>query len=130
MILILKTGADENLLELRESNGEVKFSEQWPASKLLSEELPGKIEDALSSLGLMFSDVSGIVVYKGPGSFTGLRIGITVVNTIADQIPCPIVGTTGDNWLDDGLEQLSLGHNDRIVLPEYGGEANITKPRK
>mgnify|MGYP000901215567 FL=1 len=130
MILILKTGTENNLLELRDSNGHIKFSEEWEATKQLSEELPGKIEDALSSLGLMFSDVSGIVVYRGPGSFTGLRIGITVVNTIADQVPCPIVGTNGDNWIEEGLEKLKLSENDRIVLPEYGGEANITKARK
>jgi tRNA threonylcarbamoyladenosine biosynthesis protein TsaB len=130
MILILKTGTENNLLELRDSNGDIKFSEDWEATKQLSEELPGKIEDALSSLSLMFSDVSGIVVYRGPGSFTGLRIGITVVNTIADQVPCPIVGTNGDNWIEEGLEKLKLSENDRIVLPEYGGEANITKPRK
>ncbi len=130
MILILKTGTENNLLELRDSNSDVKFSEEWTATKQLSEELPGKIEDVLSSLSLMFSDISGIVVYRGPGSFTGLRIGITVVNTIADQIPCPIVGTNGDNWIEEGLEKLKLSENDRIVLPEYGGEANITKPRK
>lgn len=133
MILILKTGTEENLLELRSSDGAVKFSETWPASKLLSEELPGKIEDALTSQNLMFDDVSGIVVFKGPGSFTGLRIGITVVNAIADQVGVPIVGIgseSGESWIEDGLDRLSLGQNDKIVLPEYGGDANITKPRK
>jgi tRNA threonylcarbamoyladenosine biosynthesis protein TsaB len=130
MILVLRTGTEGNLLELRDSKADVKFSEEWPASKLLSEELPGKIEDALSSLGLMFGDVSGIVVFKGPGSYTGLRIGITVVNTIADQVGVPIVGQTGENWIEKGLARLKLSENDRIVLPEYGGEANITKPRK
>ncbi len=130
MILTLKTGTEENLLELRNSNGEIKFSETWPASKELSEELPGKIEDALSLLSLNFEDISGIVVFKGPGSFTGLRIGITVVNTIADQVGVPIVGQTGEIWIEEGLARLKLSKNDKIVLPEYGGGANITKPRK
>jgi tRNA threonylcarbamoyladenosine biosynthesis protein TsaB len=134
MILILKTGTEDNLLELRDSDGEIKFSEIWPASKLLSEELPGKIEDALKSLNLSFWDVSGIVVFKGPGSFTGLRIGITVVNTIADQVGVPIVGESGEgsseDWIERGLKRLKLSQNDKIILPEYGGEANITQPRK
>lgn len=133
MILILKTGAEENLLELRElDSGEdsAKFHLTWPASKLLSEELPGMIEDALSSLGLGFDDVSGVVGFRGPGSYTGLRIGITVINAIADQVGAPIVGEVGDNWLEDGLVRLRSGENDQIILPEYGGEANITKPRK
>lgn len=130
MILILKTGTEENLLELRDTGEDVKFSETWPASKLLSEELPGKIEDALRGLNLMFDDVSGVVVFKGPGSYTGLRIGITVVNAIADQVGTPIVGTTGDRWIEDGLKRLEAGENDQIVLPKYGGEANITKQKK
>lgn len=130
MILILKTGTEENLLELRMLDGEVKFSKTWPASKLLSEELPGMIEDALATLGLDFKDVSGVIGFKGPGSYTGLRIGITVINAIADQAGAPIVGTTGDSWIEDGLERLRAGENHQIILPEYGGEANITKPRK
>jgi len=130
MILILKTGTEDNLLELRNSDEEVSFSKTWPASKLLSEELPGMIEDALSASNLMFDDVSGIVVFKGPGSYTGLRIGITVVNAIADQVGAPIVGQIGDKWVSNGLKRLRSGENDQIVLPEYGGEANITKPRK
>ena len=130
MILILKTGTEDNLLELRELDGESKFSNAWPASKLLSEELPGIIEDALNSLGLNFEDVSGVVGFKGPGSYTGLRIGITVINAIADQVGAPIVGTNGEDWIEDGLEKLRAGENDQIILPEYGGEANITKPRK
>lgn len=138
MILILKTGTEENLLELREIGGGedyVKFHFTWPASKLLSEELPGMIEDALGGLNLMFDDISGIVVFRGPGSYTGLRIGITVVNAIADQVGAPIVGVgaesgSGEDWIEDGLNKLQAGENDQIVLPEYGGEANITKPRK
>ena len=133
MILILKTGTEENLLELRELDGgeeSVKFHFTWPASKLLSEELPGMIEDALSSLELGFDDISGVIGFKGPGSYTGLRIGITVINAIADQVGAPIVGETGDNWIEDCLNRLRSGENDQIILPEYGGDANITKPRK
>ena len=130
MILVLQTGTEDNLLELRDIDGDIMFSKSWPASKLLSEELPGLIEDALSSLKLMFEDVTGVIVFKGPGSYTGLRIGITVVNAIADQVGAPIVGQTGENWIEDGMARLKLSENDQIVLPEYGGEANITKPWK
>lgn len=135
MILILKTGTEENLLELREIDGESdpKFHLTWEASKLLSEELPGMIEDALSSLDLAFEDISGVIGFKGPGSYTGLRIGITVINAIVDQVGAPIVGIgseSGEKWIEDGLKRLKDGENDQIILPEYGGEANITKPRK
>ncbi len=75
-------------------------------------------------------DVSGIIVFEGPGSFTGLRIGITVANTLAYGQGVPIVGAQGEDWIAKGLAQLAAGHNDTQVLPHYGAEAHITKPKK
>ena len=74
--------------------------------------------------------ISGIGVMKGPGSFTGLRIGLTVVNTLADSLNIPIVGAMSDNWRDLALGKLRSGENEKIVMPEYGAAANITAPRK
>ena len=72
----------------------------------------------------------GIGVMKGPGSFTGLRIGLTVTNTLADSLSAPIVGATGEDWRETALEKLRAGENEKIVMPEYGAVAHITAPRK
>ena len=130
MILILGTGTENNTLQIRSEDGDIKFSNEWPASHQLSEELPGMIADALQSLEKDFKDITGVVGFQGPGSYTGLRIGLTVINAIADQVGAPIVGTQEDKWIEDGLTKLNDGQNDKIILPFYGGEANITKPRK
>ena len=42
----------------------------------------------------------------------------------------PIVGTTGDNWVDEAILRLESGESDGLVLPLYGRDANITKPKK
>lgn len=130
-ILILNTVEANSLVGLVDpATGAMISSDSWPTDRSLSEIILTKIEDLLSSAILSLSDLKGIVVFKGPGSFTSLRIGISVVNTIADQLEIPIVGSTGDNWLEDGLAELKLSRAGKIVLPEYGGEANITKQRK
>jgi tRNA A37 threonylcarbamoyladenosine modification protein TsaB len=59
-----------------------------------------------------------------------MRIGLAVVNTLADGLGVPIVGETGGDWQSKALERLQRGENDRVVLPLYGGEAHVTQPRK
>jgi tRNA threonylcarbamoyl adenosine modification protein YeaZ len=44
------------------------------------------------------SDLLGVAVVKGPGSFTSVRVGIAVANQIAHQLKIPIVGLTTDEW--------------------------------
>lgn len=74
--------------------------------------------------------ISGIGIMRGPGSFTGLRIGCAVANTLADGLGIPIVGSSGDHWREDCLERLKRGENDVVILPEYGSKAHITTLRK
>lgn len=103
---------------------------EWQADRELSKGLLKYITTLLRQHELHWSDVTGIGAFKGPGSFTGLRIGLTVVNTLADSLKIPIVGTVGMAWSDDALRRLDQGVNDKIVLPEYGAAARITQPRK
>lgn len=110
--------------------GDERINEAWEAGRGLGDGLIGYLRELLTRNGSDWSDVSGIVVMRGPGSFTGLRIGMTVMNTVADTMDIPIVGQEGDDWLEAGLARLRAGENDRLVMPHYGREANITTPRK
>lgn len=102
----------------------------WEADRTLAKNILAYIEEVLTKESEIITNVSGIGVFRGPGSFTGLRIGLTVMNTVATSESIPIVGETGDTWIAGVLSRLARGDNDRIVLPEYGSEARITKPRK
>ncbi|HEX7259592.1 MAG TPA: tRNA (adenosine(37)-N6)-threonylcarbamoyltransferase complex dimerization subunit type 1 TsaB, partial [Candidatus Saccharimonadia bacterium] len=102
---------------------------EWDAGRQLSKQLLSRIETLLQTQKASWDDLSGIVVFRGPGSFTGLRIGITVANTIAYAKLIPIVGEIGERWSDNGIKRLIAKDNDRQVLPHYGAPANITKPR-
>lgn len=52
-------------------------------SKTHSESLVPMIEILLRMLGMDVSDIDKFIISKGPGSFTGLRIGMTVAKTLA-----------------------------------------------
>lgn len=95
-------------------------------ARQLNRELLGALEDFTGG----FEALGGLVVFSGPGSFTGLRIGVTIMNAIAYAENISIVGTAGEDWVETGFKRLGNGENDRIVLPEYGRPANVTKPVK
>lgn len=128
MILLLDTSTPVCKLTL--IDGDQRYDDEWQADRTLAKNLLRYLGDQLQKHGKTFADLTGIGAYQGPGSFTGLRIGLTVLNTIADAKSIPIVGGTGENWQDDVVSALENGRNDQIVLPHYGGDAHITKPRK
>ena len=51
--------------------------------KTHSESLVPMIEKLLDLLGMNIKDIDAFVIAQGPGSFTGLRIGMTVAKTLA-----------------------------------------------
>ena len=56
-----------------------------------SEDLLPEIESLLSRAGIDISDLSLVIVAKGPGSFTGLRIGMASAKGIASALSIPVV---------------------------------------
>jgi tRNA threonylcarbamoyladenosine biosynthesis protein TsaB len=63
------------------------------------------IKELLAENKLTVQDISEVVPNKGPGSFTGLKVGVTIANIL--------------NWIN-GAKKL-----DELDMPEYGAEPNI-----
>ena len=64
-------------------NGTVEIERNLPASQKTAESFAGELQRLLCELGWAPSDVDAIAVCEGPGSFTGLRIGVTAAKTFA-----------------------------------------------
>lgn len=128
MILLINTSSPICRISFIDSDWNKSY--EWQADRTLAKKLLGFLNEKLGDNNKTWSDISAIGAFEGPGSFTGLRIGLTVVNTIADAQNIPIVGGRGDNWQSIVLQKLDNDSNEKIVLPFYGSEAHITKPRK
>lgn len=133
MILALRTDKPEAELYIYkdESSIEPLNSLTWEAHRQLSDTLLLKIDNLLQVSSLEKTDLKGIIVFEGPGSFTGLRIGITVANTLAYGLNIPIAGAMGNEWQLNALAELKKQTDfNNGILPYYGSEAHITQPRK
>ena len=128
--MIVLWNSAEMTVQLTLIDGDKRTDYEWVAERNLARDMLAYLRDRLAENGASFADISGIGVFRGPGSFTGLRIGLAVLNTIAHEQRIPIVGVAGEAWREECLARLQNGRNDEIVLPEYGAEARITKPRK
>lgn len=129
IILTIRTDKPEAEIGLFEDGAKLAY-ETWHAHRELAETIHKKIADLLAQTGKELKDVQGIVAFQGPGSFTGLRIGLTVGNALAYAENIPIVAAQTVDWIRLGTTRLQNGETDKIALPEYGAEANITQPRK
>jgi tRNA threonylcarbamoyladenosine biosynthesis protein TsaB len=101
----------------------------WESERRLADELLARIRDLAKDQGKAINDLTGIIIFSGPGSFTSLRIGHTVANVLAESLNIPIVGARGDDWLDVGQKALPKAKPGQPVWPFYGADPNVTRPK-
>lgn len=128
-ILTIRTDKPEAELGIHEDQKQLAYI-KWEAHRALSDTIFYKLRDLLNESSKRLEDIEGVVCFRGPGSFTGLRIGLSVANALAFARNIPITGTGGETWIEDGIKKLREGSNDKITLPEYGAPARTTKQRK
>lgn len=134
------TKANELMLTIRTEKPEAElgmYSEgrriayySWHAHRELAETIHSKLQELVASTGNSTQDITAIACYKGPGSFTGLRIGISVANALAYGLSVPIVATTGEDWIGQCISKLEHGESDFPIQPFYGAPVHITAQKK
>jgi tRNA threonylcarbamoyladenosine biosynthesis protein TsaB len=84
---------DTELLSLKEINGDYSHAEN----------LTLFIEDVCKQANVKLSDVDAIAVSKGPGSYTGLRIGVSTAKGLCYSLEKPLIAINTLQHLADGL---------------------------
>ena len=110
MKLYLDTSTPETILKLNDQEYRYTFD------RALAEKLLDFIHKKLAANNATWQDLTEITFMSGPGSFTGLRIGASIVNTLAHELNIPLYTHKGKKV--------------KIIVPDYGRGANISSPRK
>ncbi len=129
LIITLRTDKPEAELGLYQDDKQVACS-TWEAHRKLAETIHVKIRQLLENEDVDLHSLAGIVIYKGPGSFTGLRIGFSVANALSSSLAIPIVSASDPRWIEQGITSLMEGNNEIISMPEYGAEPRTTQAKK
>jgi tRNA threonylcarbamoyladenosine biosynthesis protein TsaB len=107
LILSVDTSSPKGSLALAEignSKFELLAARSWEKLAMHSDVATLEVQALLADAGKSLSDITHVLVNHGPGSFTGLRVGINLARTLAYALNKPIlaIGT---------LELLAFRHS-------------------
>jgi tRNA threonylcarbamoyladenosine biosynthesis protein TsaB len=89
------------------------------AGRTYSTTLVAAIGELLSASGLALKDLGGIIAVSGPGSFTGVRVGLSAVKGLAEGAQIPVVAISRLLVLSHkaGVPSCALdAHRDEVFL--------------
>jgi tRNA threonylcarbamoyladenosine biosynthesis protein TsaB len=90
-ILTIDTSNNKEVVVCLKIDSKVFEKRQIPDHRKAQLVLPF-VEELLKEHDLKLKDITGIEVNQGPGSFTGLRVGITIANTLGWLLNIPVNG--------------------------------------
>lgn len=107
--LFLDTSAHNMVVAVYRNYELLKVVEEVNDNHLSERFLPA-IKETLKSLNIKVSDITELIVVNGPGSFTGIRIGVTIAKTMAwaQKLPIKVISE---------LKVLSTVDSDLYVAP-------------
>jgi len=122
LLLALDTATRTPVLGLAQQDGQPIVQRRWQSRHRHGEQLLTELDALLAAADATPADLGAIAVGVGPGSFTGLRIGLATAKVLAHALRLPLVGlsTTRALALAAGSEgdvavSLPAGVADRYV---------------
>jgi tRNA threonylcarbamoyladenosine biosynthesis protein TsaB len=113
-LLVVDTATRHAVVALCDEQGSLLGVREWDSPHRHGEQLMPQLDDLLAAAGLRPRELTGVAIGTGPGSFTGLRIGLAAAKVIAYTVGCPIVGLSTTAALAAGAGQSGAV---AVVLP-------------
>lgn len=112
LILNLETATRNCSVSLSKDGDLLALNEIAGEGYLHSEKLHLFIEKTLADCGYNFKDIEAVAVGMGPGSYTGLRIGVSAAKGLCYALGIPLIAL---DTLEVLAQQLSVAEGDYIA---------------
>ena len=111
-ILNIETSTKNCSVSLAKEGKTVTIKEIAEQNFTHSEKLHLFIDELIKKTGISYKDLSAVALSKGPGSYTGLRIGTSTAKGLCFALDIPLIAI-------DSLEILAkqVNLNDRLIIP-------------
>ncbi|HEY8178789.1 MAG TPA: tRNA (adenosine(37)-N6)-threonylcarbamoyltransferase complex dimerization subunit type 1 TsaB [Candidatus Limnocylindria bacterium] len=101
MIIAIESASTDVSIALADPDGTPRRVDGWSAGQRQSHELLPRIIALLRADGRAIPAITALAVGIGPGSFTGLRVGMSVAKGLAVVLARPIIGVPSlPAWLE------------------------------
>lgn len=111
-ILNIETATTNCSVSLSQDGEILLLKEDYNANYSHAETLHVYIENLLAEAKLKFSDLDAIAVSKGPGSYTGLRIGVSAAKGLCFALDKPLIAISTLEILASQVK-----HIDGVIVP-------------
>lgn len=92
MIIAIDTATETASVAIAHPDGAVAAELTWRAGRNHTMHVHPTLHHMMMLAGISTNDLTGIVATRGPGSFTGIRIGLATAKGLAQGLDVPIVG--------------------------------------
>ncbi|HVM29673.1 MAG TPA: tRNA (adenosine(37)-N6)-threonylcarbamoyltransferase complex dimerization subunit type 1 TsaB [Candidatus Limnocylindrales bacterium] len=123
-LLVIDTATRRAVVALADGDGALVGTRTWDSPHRHGEHLLTQLDSLLAEAGLSPDRIELVAVGAGPGSFTGLRIGLATAMVIAYTVGCPIIGlSTTAALARAALAEGSLA----VVLPAGAADRYVAR---
>jgi tRNA threonylcarbamoyladenosine biosynthesis protein TsaB len=115
VILHIETATKNCSVALSKSGEVLGFKEHYSEQFSHSEQLHGFIQDILKEAQMEMSALDAVAVSKGPGSYTGLRIGVATAKGICFALDLPLIAVNSLQILSEKYQD----NNQALLFPMF-----------
>ncbi len=127
MILCVSTSSPLTSVAILDDSGAVLYHASVEAPRAASAAVIRLVEEALAALGIAWEYISRFIVDVGPGSFTGTKVGMTMVKLWAHTRGVPVAGVNSFDLIDPDASVAIPQNKSDVIVRVAGSQGEVRK---